>query len=128
MKKMKLSSILLFLVVLFFGIKSLDGVSAQSIESTAMLGLFSIVIFKLNKFKDLEGARVWLKDHRYLGGFLIFSYFAIALQLAIYFLVGTLRITDAVTLEIQAILFLTACSTLSFWVKEKIFSLLKKSI
>jgi hypothetical protein len=127
MKRVKFSSLLIFLVAVFFGIKSLDGVSAQSIEATAMLGLFSLVISKLNKFKDLEGARIWLKDHRYLGGALVFSYFAIALQLGIYLLNGTLRVAEAATLQIQAILFFTACMSLCFWFKEKILLLLKKS-
>jgi uncharacterized membrane protein YkvI len=127
MKNYRLSYILICLIVVYFLIKCLDGVNAILIDSTLILILFSLLIFKIFKFRTLGDAWAWGGQHSYFGAFLIFSYIAMAIQLGLQSFEGSLRIVDFVTLEIQAILFFTACIATGFWVKERIFLIFRKN-
>ena len=124
--KIKLPLLLSILVAIYFLTKCVDGFTVNQLESTFVLGLFSLLILKLNKFDDVKGAWIWGREHWIFGGFLLFSYIAMLGQLIFHFFNGRLRVVDVLTMEIQAILFFSACFSLGFWLKEKISVLLKR--
>ena len=125
--KFKMTHLLGMLVAIFFGIKCIDGVAANLVESTIMLVIFSLLVLKLNRFHDVGGGWNWARKHWCFGGVLIFSYVSMLGQLLFLFINKKISISDVVTLEIQAMLFFSACISLGFWIKEKVFSLFEKN-